>query len=277
MDIGHAAEHVRDAIFFHLPQLLGGKYRIPSIPLPGGREFQPTKFMVLELVAGLLMLLIFIPMARRVARGTPVRGRFWNLFETMLVFLRDEVARPAIGRHDADRFLPFIWNAFFFILFCNLLGILPWAGSPTGSLSVTGALAGIAFLVVVGAGMARYGAVKFWTGMVPHMDLPGPLRIFLIPMMLVIEVVGLFIRHAVLAVRLLANMFAGHLVLAVIVGFIPAAAESLSLFVAWAGIAAASVLGAAALNLLELFVAFLQAYIFAFLSALFIGMAVHQH
>lgn len=270
MDIGDAAQHVRDAIYFHLPQRLGGAYELPRI-----LGIQLTKFMVLEAAAGLLMLLIFIPMARRVATGSPVRGRFWNLFETMLVFLRDEVARPAIGRHDADRFLPFIWNAFFFILFCNLLGILPWAGSPTGSLSVTGALAAITFLVVIGAGMARYGAVKFWTGMVPHMDLPGPLRIFLIPMMLVIEIVGLFIRHAVLAVRLLANMFAGHLVLAVIIGFIAAAAQSL--FIVWAGIAAVSVLGAAALNLLELFVAFLQAYIFAFLSALFIGMAVHQH
>ena len=74
------------------------------------------------------------------------RGLFWNFFEVMLVFIRDEVARPAIGRHDADRFLPFLWNVFFFILFCNLLGILPWAGSPTGALTVTAALAVITFV-----------------------------------------------------------------------------------------------------------------------------------
>ena len=94
-------------------------------------------------------------------------------------------------------------------------------------------------------------------------------------MMFGIEVVGLLIRHAVLAVRLLANMFAGHLVLAVIVGFIASTAQSALLL--WAGVTISSVLGAAALTLLELFVAFLQAYVFAFLTALFIGMAVHPH
>jgi F-type H+-transporting ATPase subunit a len=108
---------------------------------------------------------------------------------------------------------------------------------------------------------------------VPHMDLPLPLAIALKPMVFVIEVLGMFIKHGVLAIRLLANMMAGHLVLAVIMAFILAAANS----VAWYGVAPASILGATALSMLELFVAFLQAYIFTFLSALFIGMAVHPH
>jgi len=170
-----------------------------------------TKFMLLELVAAGLMLLIFIPLARRIATGKPPRGKFWNFFEVILVFLRDEVTRPAIG-HGADRFLPYVWNAFFFILFCNLLGLVPWAGSPTGSLSVTGALAVIAFATAVGCGMAHFGPVGFWIGQVPHMELPLVLAIFLKPMIFVIEIMGLIIRHFVLAVRLLANMFAGHLV-----------------------------------------------------------------
>ena len=123
--------------------------------IPKVLGFQLTKFMVLELIAAALMLLIFLSLARRIRGGGPPKGLFWNFFEVMLVFIRDEVARPSIGKHDADKFLPFLWNMFFFILFCNLLGILPWAGSPTGALTVTAALAGITFCAVVGTGMSE--------------------------------------------------------------------------------------------------------------------------
>ena len=231
--------------------------------------------MVLELIAAALMLLVFLTLARRIRGGGPPKGMFWNFFEVMLVFVRDEVARPSIGKHDADKFLPFLWNMFFFILFCNLLGILPWSGSPTGALTVTAALAGITFCAVVGTGMLKFGLGGFFKSLVPHMELPKVMAIVLIPMIFVIELAGLLIRHVVLAVRLLANMFAGHLVLAVILGFIAAAANFF--FLAWLGITTASIVGSALLTLLELFVAFLQAYIFTFLSALFIGMAVHPH
>jgi F-type H+-transporting ATPase subunit a len=196
------------------------------------------------------------------------------MVEVMLLFIRDEVARPSIGKHDADRFLPLLWNMFFFILFCNLLGVLPWAGSPTGSLSVTGVLAIITFCVVVGTGMLKFGAWGYVKGLVPHMDLPLVIKVPVLVLLFPIELAGLIIRHAVLAVRLMANMFGGHLVLGVILGFI---AMSANFILAWLGIMPLSVLGSAALTLLELFVAFLQAYIFTFLSALFIGMAVHPH
>jgi F-type H+-transporting ATPase subunit a len=216
---------------------------------------------------------MFVPLSRHVAGGRPARGRFWNMFERVLVFIRDEMARPAIGRHDADRFLPYLWNAFFFVLFCNLLGLLPWAGSPTGALAVTATLAVMTFGTVVGAGMLKFGPVKFWTGLAPHMELPLAIGIFLKPMILAIEILSLFIKHMILAIRLLANMFAGHLVLAVILLFTVMFAHHW----AWYGVMPVSVLAASALCLLELLVAFLQAYIFTFLSALFIGMAVHQH
>ncbi len=271
IDVQEAGSHVRDAAYFHFP--FGQHVELPSIDL-FGYEFQVTKFMVLEVVAAGLMLLVFVPLARRMGGGEPVRGRFGNLLEAMLLFLRNEVARPAIG-HDADRFLPYVWSVFFFVLFCNLLGLVPWMGSPTGALSTTAALAGVTFVVVTGTGMVYHGAVGYWSGLVPRMDLPMVLAVFLKPMLLVIEVVGLAIRHTVLAVRLLANMFAGHLVLAVIIGFIAATAPAA--IALWTGVTVVSVLGGTALSLLELFVAFLQAYIFAFLSALFIGMAVHQH
>lgn len=282
--------HVKDAEYFHVPGILWdylpafmkGPPEVQhrgSIPLPeidlGVYQFPLTKFMVLELVAAVLIIVIFVPLGWKIARAKPPRGWFWNLFEAMLLFLRDEVARPAIGRKDADRFLPYIWTIFFFVLFCNLLGLVPWAGSPTGEWACTLALALMTFATVVGAGIMKYGPIGFWTGQVPHMDLPLLMALLIKPMVFVIEILGLLIKHFVLSVRLLANMFAGHLVLAAVLGFIAATAERhLAL---WLGVTIASVLGAVAVSLLELLVAFIQAYIFAFLSALFIGMAVHQH
>jgi F-type H+-transporting ATPase subunit a len=260
------AEHVQDSNCFELP--LGCHIDLPKI-----FGFQITKFMALEIVAAVLMLLIFVPLARRVARGDLPKGRVANMFEVMLLFIRDQMVRPAIGHHDADRFLPLIWTLFFFILFCNLLGLVPWAGSPTADLSVTAALATIALLTTIGAGMRRFGVVKFWRGLCPPMDLPKVMAVFLVPMILGIEIMSLFIKHSILAIRLLANIFARHLVLAVILFFIADTATSLI----WYGVAPASILGVTALNLLELLFAFIQAYIFAFLTALFIGMAVHQH
>ena len=197
----------------------------------------------------------------------------------MLLFIRDEVARPAIGAHDADRFLPYLWTIFFFVLTCNLLGMIPWLGSPTGALGVTGTLALMTFAAVVGAGSQKLGAAGFWKAQVPPMDLPLPLAIFLKPMLFLIEVVGLLIKHFVLSVRLLANMFAGHLVLGVLVAFVAVVGAQVSSYLSplFLGVSVASIFGSVALSLLELFVAFLQAYIFTFLSALFIGMAVHPH
>lgn len=268
MDLKDIFGHVQDGKAFHLPMHI-------HLDLPMIGPIQITRFMVLELVAALAMIALFVPLGRRLRNGQPLRGRLGNLLEAILLFLRDEVTRPSIGAKDGDRFLPFIWTMFFFVLFCNLCGMFPWAGSPTGALATTAALALITFGAVLVAGMSHHGVVGFWTGMVPHMEVPKGIAIFLIPMLLVIEVAGLFIRHAVLAVRLLANMFAGHLVLAVIMGFIAATAHTFILL--WLGVTVSSLFGAVALSLLELFVAFLQAYIFAFLSALFIGMAVHQH
>ncbi len=264
----HAGKHVRDSNRFEFP--FGIEWEIK--PIFG---FQVTKFMLLELVAAGLMLVIFISIAKRMRSGEPPKGLFWNFFEVLLVFIRDEVVRPAIGKHDADKFLPLLWNIFFFVLFCNLLGCVPWAGSATGALMVTGTMAGITFLTVLGVGISKYGPGGFLKSLVPHMELPKALAVLLVPMIFFIELASLLIRHLVLAIRLMANMFAGHLVLAVFVGFIAVAANTF--LVAQLGISAASIAAAAALSLLELFVAFLQAYVFTFLSALYIGMAAHPH
>ena len=243
-----------------------------EIALPNLVGVQVTRFMLMELLAAVLVAAVVIPLARHAARSPVSRGRFMNLFESMVLFVRDSVARPAIGGHGADKFLPFLWTLFFFILFCNLLGMIPGGASPTGNINVTAVLALMTLGAVVLAGSREMGAVGFWLGIVPHLDVPWWLKPPLWGLMFVIEVAGLLIRHVVLAVRLFANMMAGHIVLAVILGFILVAHGPIAYLVT-----PASLLGVVALSLLELFVAFLQAYIFTFLSALFIGSAVHPH
>ena len=270
VDMEELVEHVSDTSSYRLPEFIG------SFDLPTISNFTLTKSMVVELAVAFLMVALFVPLASKIKSGKPVRGRLWNLLEVFLLYLRKEVIIPSIGKKDADRFTPFLWTLFFFILFCNLFGLLPWFGaSPTGSLATTAVLALSVFIALVFSGMKKFGIIGFWVGQVPKMELPFVLAIFLKPMLFVIEVAGLFIKHVVLAVRLLANMFAGHLVIAVIMGFISAvAAENVLL---WSGVTVASVLLCVALYMLELFVAFLQAYIFMFLASIFIGLAQHQH
>jgi F-type H+-transporting ATPase subunit a len=248
------------------------------IPLPhfvkaGNLQIGISKFMILELVAAGLILAIFIPMARRLASGEPPRGAWDNAFDSVLAFIREEIAKPNIGEHDADKYVPFLWTLFLFVLFNNLLGMLPWMGSPTANLYMTGALALIAFVMMHGAAMVKMGFFHYWKAIWPHMDVPFPMGYFLKPMIFAIELFGTVIKSGVLAVRLFANMFAGHTVLAMILGFIVLAGNAMPLL--WGGITVASVLGVVALSLLELFVAFLQSYIFVFLTSLFMGMALH--
>lgn len=264
-----AFEHVMDTDIIHFFESFGPQAHLPRIA-----SLQLTKFMVLELIAAGLVLAIYIPMARRMQKGEPPRGAWDNAFESLLTFIREDVAKPAIGEHDADRYLPFLWSLFLFILFCNLLGMLPFAGSPTASIWVTGALALCSLFAIHAAAVAKMGLVPYLKSLWPHLDIPIPVAGFLIKAMIcVIEVLGVFIKSAVLAVRLFANMFAGHMVLATIMLFIVLAANALPLL--WATITVGSVLGVVALSFLELFVAFLQAYIFVFLTALFMGMALH--
>lgn len=270
INMSDLAGHVSDGSEYHVPQFMG---HLPELPTICG--VQITRFMLVELVVAILMVAIFFPLAAKIKSGKPVRGRFWNLIEVFLLYLRDEVMTPAIGKKDVGRFAPFLWTLFFFILFCNLAGLIPWFGaSPTGALATTSVLAASTFVVLVASGMKKFGVVGFWLGQVPSMELPLALAVVLKPMIFVIEVVGLFIKHVVLAVRLLANMFAGHLVLAVLLGFIAGTADYFAL---WVGVTVGSVAMSVALSLLELFVAFLQAYIFMFLASIFIGMAQHQH
>jgi F-type H+-transporting ATPase subunit a len=269
-------DHVMDSKRFEFFETFGWELHLHKLNLPLYGEFQITKFMILELIAAILILVIFVPLARRARSGEPPRGFFWNTFEVLLTFVRDRVVKPNVGEHDTDRYVPFVWTLFLFILFCNLLGLIPYMGSPTASFTVTGVMALFAFIVIHGGAVAQMGAANYLKSYVPHLHVPYHLDLFIVPMIVTIEAVGHLIKTFVLAVRLFANMFAGHTVLAVILLFIVMAKDT-AFFLFWP-ITLGSVLGVAALSLLELFVAFLQAYIFAFLTSLFLGMALHpQH
>jgi F-type H+-transporting ATPase subunit a len=285
---GSPLEHVIDHPSLEIPWT-GTEVHLPQI-----MGVQVTRFMVMEIVAALLILLVMIPLSRHIRGNRVTRGAFWNLFEAILVFIRDGVARPAIGApenshndhghgHEGDAshahphlsgddFLPYLWTVFFFVLFNNLLGMIPGGASPTGNINVTAILAIATLCMVIYGGTIVSGPVGFWKSIVPTLDVPKILKPALWGLMFVIEFLGLFIKHSVLAVRLFANMLAGHIVLAVILGF---TLQAVGIFTYM--VTPASVAGVIALSLLELFVAFLQAYIFTFLSALFIGTAVHPH
>lgn len=268
-------EHVSDSYRWQLFENFGIHFTLPKIG-----QVQITKFMVLELLAAGLILLFYVPVARWARDGEPPHGgpfkRFiWNTFESMLTFIRSEVAEKNIGHHDADRFVPFLWTIFLFVLFCNLLGMFPYLGSPTASITVTGVLALMAFLAIHLGAIRKLGLAGYMKSYVPHVEANIILAIPITAIIVVIEVFGAFIKAVVLAVRLFANMFAGHTVLAVILLFI-VMAKGTSGFLFWP-ITITSVLGVTALSLLELFVAFLQAYIFTFLTSLFLGSALHPH
>ncbi|HWE37029.1 MAG TPA: F0F1 ATP synthase subunit A [Isosphaeraceae bacterium] len=264
--LGHVVDHPTiDVPYF------GEVIHLPKIPL-GFATVQVTRFMVMELIAAVVVAAIVIPLARHAAKNRVTRGPLHNAFEALILFVRDEIARPAIGGHGADQYTPFLLTAFFFILFNNLLGLIPMGASATGDINVTGVLAVMVLVTVIAAGIRQSGPLKFWTSVVPQLDVPILIKPPLWLLMFVIEWAGLLIRHAVLAIRLFANMLAGHLVLAVILGF---AVEVTTLL--WYVVAPASVFGGVAMSMLELLVAFLQAYVFTFLAALFIGTAVHPH
>jgi len=254
-----------------------------------------TKYQVLSIAAAGLVAALLIGYARQIRHGQPPRGPLWNFLEMLLFFIRDEVVRPNIpeGHHDhheghaaephdphatADRYLPFLWTLFFFILMCNLLGMIPFLGAPTADLGVTLALAGMVFLIIHVSALIKNGPVGYVRSFIPVLKADNRimnlfLAIVITPMIAIIEVLGAFIRAAVLAIRLFANIFAGHVALGVILLFAVAVKdEAIHLFGA---VSMATVLMGTALSVLELFVAFLQAFVFVLLTSIFLGMQLN--
>jgi len=246
----------------------------------------------MQLIAAVLVLLVMRRAARYPRQGNETqrlvpRG-LGNFIETICEYLRKNVAQPAMGPYT-DRFVPYLWTAFFFILFCNILGLVPlepltrfflfsdphgWThghgigGTPTGNVWVTGTLAAMTLITLVLNGLRLQGmnfVRHFFQG-------PFPISVLIA----VLEVIGLIAKTFALTMRLFANMVAGHVLLAVLLSFIALSTKALGSG-AGVGIGVIVVLGSVAINLLELFVAFLQAFIFTFLTAMFIGQAVNIH
>jgi len=244
----------------------------------------PIKFQILMLVSAAGVGLTLLWLAGKIRSGETPRGYLWNLVESLLFFVRDKIARPALGDHDADKYLPFLVTLFLFIFANNVIGLLPFSASPTASLMVTGTLALVSFFVIHTAGLAEHGVKGYLKTFVPHIHMEGGfgMKLFgygLAVGMAVLEYATAFIRATVLAIRLFANMLAGHTVLFILLYFIHmiGVAAQTSEAAGWLfwPVTAGSVAMVFALTLLELFVAGLQAFIFAYLTAVFVGLAKH--
>jgi F-type H+-transporting ATPase subunit a len=228
-------------------------------------DLSPTKHVVMLLVAAFLVSLVLITAARAHVRHTHEAGRpkgFAAGIEAMVLFIRQEVALPNLGHHG-EKYAPFIMALFFFILFANLLGLIPYGSTATGNVSVTATLAIITFIVVEIAGMRAQGAGYLNTIFYWNKDLHPVIRVVMFVIMSPIEFVGKLAKPFALTIRLLANMTAGHIVVLALIGLIFTFQSYL--------IGIAPALMAVAIMMLELFVAFLQAFIFSLLAAVFIG------
>jgi F-type H+-transporting ATPase subunit a len=244
------------------------------VPKDGGHltlDLSITSHLVFFWISALITLLIFVPMARKYKRGvgrdTEPRGAFQNLFEVLFEFIRDDIAKASIGEEKYRKFVPYLATAFCTIAIMNLLGLLPWGTTSTADLSITATLAFITFVLTQVNASKDHWKHVFWFPGVP---------VFVKAIMLPIEFVGLFTKPFALAIRLFANMLSGKILIYSIIGLIfvfanlfgTAAAYGSSIL--WVGFAVF-------IYVIKAFVALLQAYIFAMLSALFIGMAVEEH
>lgn len=251
--------HISDSQTLELP--LVGEVHLPTLHL-GPYELPITKHVVMMwVVCVVIVLLLWLANRRRrmVPRGVQ------NLMEVVVVFVRDEMARKNIGPHG-DRFVSYLLSTFVFILLCNLLGLIPYGATATGNIGVTAGLAIMAFIMIQWAGIREYGFVKHFKNLVPH-----GMPIWLLPIMIPVEILGMLAKPFALCVRLFANMTAGHVVILSLISLV------FILKSAWVG-AILSVPFALFISGIELLVAFLQAYIFTMLTSLFIGMSAHpQH
>lgn len=275
---GMLMHHLVDANYLELPFL--GEVHLPHwepIHLAGLTiDFSPTKHVVFMLLAAILVAIMGILVSRAITgkyRGRAPSG-FSNALEAMILYFRDEIVRRNIG-HGADAFTPFILTLFFFILGMNLLGLVPWGASPTGNIMVTGALAVVSLIVIEVSGFLALGPGGYAkTIFYAPKGLPPIGQALMLLIMTPVEFLGKLTKPFALMVRLFANMTAGHTIIFSLIGLIFVFGNFVG--VRW-GVAAGAVGMSLAMMLLEIFVAFLQAYIFAMLTSVFIGLIRHAH
>ena len=262
----HTADsHVIELPFFGERQLPTGWYLF-------GVDVSPTRHVVFMAFAALLVLATVWYAGRQVQRrqreGKAPSG-FGAAIEAIVLFVRNDIAIANIG-HNGAKFAPYVLSLFFFVLYCNLLGLFPWGATATGNIVVTGTLAILTFLIAEISGFFALGPKGYLKTIVfvpPGMTGVG--AVMMASIMTPIEIIGKLVKPFALCLRLFANMTAGHFVILALLGLI-------FIFSSWA-VAAGSVAFVLFMMLLELLVAFLQAYIFALLTSVFIGMMQHAH
>ena len=270
--------HIEDSAELELPFL--GELHLPHwepIHLgPLAIDFSPTKHGVFLVLAATICAVVFALIGRMMQERYTDRAPsgFANAVEALVLYFREEVVRRNIG-HGADKYTPYILTLFFFILTMNLLGLVPWGATATGNLSVTAALAVVSLIVVEVSGFRALGPAGYARTIfyIPH-GMPGWMKPIMLAVMTPVEFLGKLAKPFALAIRLFANMTAGHTLIVSLLGLIFVFGNLT--FGKWA-IAGASVGMSTAMMLLEVFVAFLQAYIFAMLTAVFIGLIRHAH
>lgn len=266
---------------FIMHHIVDGHEWHPIPGLPGIELPAPISLHVLMLFIGAAFTLILARTAARRAGylpGSPVG----HIVEVLLLYIRDEVARPNIGKKDGDKWVPFLASCFFFIMVLNLMGLVPLFAGATANISVTAAMALMVFAVFNIAGMIHNGPFHYVKNLIP-----GGVPLWVLPILAPIEIISIFIRAFSLTIRLFANMAAGHIMILVITGLITILAPMVSHSLAGTfgsasdGVALALMAPLPLAFLLfvlviKVAVCILQAFVFIFLSSLYIGGALHQ-
>jgi F-type H+-transporting ATPase subunit a len=241
-------------------------------------DLSPTRHVVFLMLAAVIAYTLLQIAANGIAKARR-EGRapsgYAGMMEAFVIWVRNEIAIANIGKEMGPRYAPLIMAFFFFILMMNLLGLMPWGASPTGNLAVTAALAVMSFLVIEIGGMVKLGFKGYLGTIFPHIEgLHGPGAVVMTMAMAPIEILSKMVKPIALAIRLFGNMLAGHFVILSLFGIV-FLFGSLGMWSYGIGVVTASVV--LGVMFLELIVAFLQAYVFALLSAVFIGLMQHEH
>jgi len=255
----HLLDHAKDS---HTIELPGIHFELPQLPplQIGGimLDLSPTKHVVFLLLCAVLLIVGAVYSARTYRKNLVPHG-FTNLIEVMVVFIRDEVALPNMGPGGV-KYIPYLLTTFFYILLMNLAGLVPYGATPTGNIMVTAGLAIIAFFMI------QYSAIRA-QGLKHYLaHLTGGVHWSLWMIMIPIEILGLFTKPFALCMRLFANMSGGHIVILSLIGLIFVFRSLI--------VAPMPILFVVGINFLELFVAFLQAYVFTMLTSLFMGLGM---
>ncbi len=226
-------------------------------------DFSITKNVASLLLSAILLIVVFLSVAKSYKKNTGKAPKGLQSFlEPIIVFIRDDIAKPNIGE-KYERFMPYLLTVFFFIWFNNLLGLMPGGANVTGNIAVTMTLALLTLIITLFSSNKYY-----WQHIFNTPGVPWWLK-FLVPIMPIVEIIGIFTKPFSLMVRLFANITAGHIIILSLLSLI-------FLFKSYA-VAPVSVAFAVVMNMLELFVAILQAYVFTLLSAMYFGGAVEEH